>query len=123
MRELSQILYHLTPAVDRSHGRYETGDVIARCLDGTMQMWASVNDKEIESVCVTQFLNFPRARVVSMPFVGGQNIKNWLKFSEDIIKWAKERGATQIEGYDCRNGAWLRVTDWQEKYITIGKPI
>lgn len=121
---LGDVLPLLTPAVERSKGRYEVGDVIALCLQGHMQMWCSVRDEKIEAVCVTQILTFPRAKVLAMTFIGGKNSAHWLRFEADMAVWAKEQGCSQLEGYDARNGAWLRVTEgWSENYLAIGKPI
>lgn len=124
LRCMSEVLYLLTPAVDRSRGRYEPGDVIALILQGRMTLWASVRGEVIEAVGVTQFLHFPRARVLSMPFVGGRDMEHWLQFMDDIIAWGRENGATQIETYDARGGAWLKkLPDWEKYYVTIGRNI
>jgi hypothetical protein len=123
MQNITEILYLLTPAVDRSRGRYQPGDVIALILQGQFTLWGSVNGDKLEAVCVAQILNFPRARVLGLPFIGGRNMVHWLRFEKEITEWAKSQGCTQIEGYDARGGAWTRVTDWKEHYLAIGKEI
>lgn len=124
LAHMGKILPLLTPAVERSDGRYEPGDVIALILQGVMTLWASIDDDgAIEAVCVTQILHFPRARVLSMPFLGGKNIGRWRSFEGELIDWARKQGCTQIEGYDARNGAWARLLGWNRRYIAIGKEI
>lgn len=122
LANMDAVVACIEPAVKRSNGRYQTGDVIALVLQNTMRCWASVGEN-IEAVAITQFLNFPRVRVLSMPFVGGRNMDQWFGFMDEVIIWAKDQGCTQIETYDARGGAWQRKLGWDTHYLAIGKDI
>lgn len=122
---LGDVLPLLEKGVRRS-SRYEVGDVIALILQGHMQLWLSVRDEKPEACCVTQIIQYPRAKVLCWNFLAGSNRGNWLKpeFESQIIEWAKGQGCTQMEACDARHGAWARVAEgWAMKYVLIGKDI
>ena len=46
-------------------------DIRLFCKEGKMQLWLVVGDNEICGVGITEILNFPRRRVLSIPYLAG----------------------------------------------------
>jgi hypothetical protein len=76
-------------------------------------------------ICITQILEYPNFKALSMPFIGTKphTIKKWFDYgmgdNSPIIKWARELGIKRIEGY-ARDG-WLKMTKKYnfKKYYTV----
>lgn len=58
---------------------WDTQDFYAQIMDDTKQLWIAV-DNEKESVCgavVTEVVQYPKAKVVNVVLLGGNNIREW----------------------------------------------
>lgn len=118
----SQIVPLLIPAIERSQGHTDIYHVIAKLLNGAMQLWISIRDDRVECAMVGYFINYDCMRVYSIPFLGGRARENWLRFEPEITAWAKANGASEFETY-ARKG-WLRVLKgWTVSWIHIRKPL
>lgn len=93
-----------------TRGCYATVDVLREILNGQQVMWA-VWDKErgtIDAVMTTAIINHPGRRTCRIVYVAGERMGEWLtEFREKVEQYAKEQGATALEG-NFRRG-WLRV--------------
>lgn len=112
----------IEPAINRSDDRWDIWSVIAMLLNGQMQLWLSINDGKPEAAMVTRIIEYPKMRVLSLPFIGGRARENWMHFEEAIIDFGRRNGCAELEGY-ARKG-WLRILKgWIEGWTYIRRPI
>ena len=101
--------------LDRSMGERNIEDIYYSLIHGQQQLWVAADEEDgMFGICITQILEYPNFKALSMPFIGTKphTIKKWFDYgmSDDspIIKWARELGIKRIEGY-ARDG-WLKMT-------------
>jgi len=112
----------LKNAVGKSQGDYSVADIKDCLLSRGMQLWIWVVDDKIEACCITQIMDYPRRRVLQLPFIAGAGMKDWLKAEKLFEAYAISQGCTQFEGF-CRKG-WTRVLkDWKIAWITMRKEL
>lgn len=123
MAHLTEVAPFIKQATDRSNGRWDVWEVLRCIAIGKMKLWLSRDQNgRVECCAVTQLIFYPLKVVCEIPFVGGDSMAHWLKFEDVIGTWAKAQGATELGGFDCRGGAWLRVLDgWERQHISIRK--
>jgi hypothetical protein len=110
--------------VQRSHDTLTVETVRDGLENRDMQLWVSLNDKDLEAVCVTQIVDYPGMRVCALLLIAGKNRRAWWKFGDVISAWASERGCEMLEGH-ARRG-WMPEAEkdgWSEAWITVRKPI
>jgi|TARA_R100001015_G_C4627994_1_gene187890 hypothetical protein len=112
--------------LDISMGERNIEDVYYSLIHGQQQLWVGADDEDgIFGICITEILEYPNFKALSMPFIGTKphTIKKWFDYGmgddSPIIKWARELGIKRIEGY-ARDG-WLRLTQKYnfKKYYTV----
>lgn len=112
----------LEPAVARANGHWDIWSLISYLLAGSMYLWISMRDGEIEAALVARIVDYPRMRTLDIPFVGGKNRQHWLTHESELVEWAKANGCKRMEGY-VRKG-WLRVLkDWKIQSTCIYKDL
>ena len=112
--------------LDRSMGERDINDVYLSLIHGQMQLWVAVeNDEGILGVCITQLIDYPKYRSISLPLIGTKphTLHRWFDYGmgddSPIIQWGKQQGAKTVEGY-ARDG-WLKFTEKYnfKKYYTM----
>lgn len=112
--------------LDRSMGERNIEDIYYSLIHGQQQLWVAVDEEDgMFGICITQILEYPNFKALSMPFIGTKphTIKKWFDYGmgddSPIIKWARELGIKRIEGY-ARDG-WLKMTKKYnfKKYYTV----
>ncbi len=88
----------VSATVKYTFGRYEPEDVLELLVAGSHLMWVVIEDKEITGVVITTFLQYPRAKYLSCPFVMGQDFDKWkAPMLETLRKWAADNDCDGIE--------------------------
>jgi hypothetical protein len=114
-----QVLPLINSALEYSD-KYTSQFIYESLKSRDMQLWLSI-DGEIEACCITRIENFPTGKVCTIFLVAGKNMDHWLRFEEQIERWAKSQGCQSIEAYG-RPG-WVRVTGWEQIHVVIRKRI
>lgn len=112
----------LQPAIDLSDGRWDLWSVVAHLLNGHMALWISVNEGKPEAAMVTRVVDYPKLRVLSLPFLGGKAMENWMHFEPQIMAYGKSLGCAEMEGY-ARAGFKRVLNDWFFGWTFIRKPL
>lgn len=93
---------------------YDENGILMELLSKNMQLWRGE-----DFACVTQINIYPKWRVASILFLGGENMKDWLEDLHEVLEpWAKAEGCKYLEGYG-RVG-WTRALapyGWKSSYI------
>lgn len=102
-------LPYIQLAVDESNDKITATDILMKCLDGHYVLWVWVeNDKSIAAF-VTQIVEYPQRKSLSIPFIGGEShrMDTWFDASLAVFEgYAKEHKCDLVEGYGRR--AWLK---------------
>lgn len=109
-------------ACKRSHGVYEPSDIYEALMGRTMQLWTAWDGKELVAAAVTEIRIYPRMKVLAMPLLAGERLKDWLEFQPTFEEYARAHGCSHLEGY-ARKG-WLRVLkNWTPQWTVIRKEL
>lgn len=87
-----------------------SSDSIREFLEsGDMQLWAWMNDGEIDAIGVSEIVIYPNRKLLSVPFAAANKmtIEEWFEKSIDVLEhFAKHHGCSGLKGYG-RKG-WLK---------------
>ena len=74
---------------------------------------------EIIAAITTKLLEYPKRTAMSMDWIGGTRMKEWLPMAQETIsRYAKEHGCSHLEGYGRKAwGRWLGQYGWEPEYI------
>jgi hypothetical protein len=112
----------LAKATIRSDGDFTPHDVFKDLVMNNMQLFIWRVNGKIEAACVVQIYIRNNKKICSMPLIAGKSMQDWLKVEDQLIKFAKQQGCCQLEGY-CRDG-WLRVLkNWRKVWTTMRRDI
>lgn len=101
----------LEPAVEVTNGRFSTYDIYVGLQRGHYQLWVSFTEDAVIAGCVvTQVVDYPSKRCLSMLFTAGKNIRAWMSSMDEMLgRWAKDQGCELIEGHG--RPAWARLVE------------
>jgi len=83
-----------------------------------MQLFV-VMDGDIKAAFVTQFSQFPSKKVLTVMFLGGRSMEEWLHLIAELEQWAKDEGCDSIEVHGRRG--WEKVLGWAVVSTVIRK--
>ena len=88
---------------------YDVGYVLDEVKAKRMQCWIAHSGDKIDAVFVTQIINNPKRKLLTIPYVGAERgtIDTWIDAMDTFKAFAKEHGCTAIRGWG-RKG-WERV--------------
>jgi len=90
--------------------------------NGSMQLWVSIQGKEVLACMITQIAPYPNKQVLRIIALGGVEMDKWIHFLPDIEHWAMNIGCTALEAWG-RKG-WLRILqDWKCSYHILTKDL
>lgn len=99
---------YIANATEHTHGRYEPEDILGLLLDDSHQLWIAIDGEEIIGCIVTTIVDYPRKRVLSCPFVTGDDFSRWKHPMLHLLRrWATDTNCEALES-TARLG-WARV--------------
>lgn len=103
-------------ALERAHGCYLPEDIMRACQMGAMQLWIVARGDELLSAVVSEITQYPRKRVVAVPFIGGKELMEWQgQLFQEIEEWSKAFGCSAMSGGGRRG--WARLTGAEESVV------
>lgn len=99
----------LETCMEEHDGRFKTENLKDWLINGKMQCWCSVNveNDQIVAVCLTEIINYPCSKRLSIPFIVSNGLKKWEEFLGIILNWGKSLGCEAVELYGSK--AWIRI--------------
>ena len=118
---------HLAPAVARSHGRWDMQSLYEAMRNMEQNLWVAFNNEDnvIEGVGTTEFVFYPKKKMLAMQYLGGINFNSWVwDMHERFNSWAKDNKCDGIEG-TARHGfwKWLEQDGFIRSYTTYEKEV
>lgn len=103
-----------------AQGVFVPDDIRAFCIEGKMQLWIATRGDDVLCAVITEVTDFPRMRVVSVPFIGGRDLRAWFrKMLYAVEAWSKEMGCTAMQGATRRG--WARLAGMEEVGVILFK--
>ena len=103
-------------------GELDTQDFFEMVENGDMQLWIAEDDGGIFAMMLTEFVQYPRKKVMRIVSIGGKEMNRWMKYFPALEAAALSVGCTGFEIFG-RKG-WLRVLkDWKCSYHVLTKDI
>ena len=103
-------------------GELDTQDYFDMIESGDMQLWIAEDDGGIFAMMLTEFIQYPRKKVMRIVSIGGREMNRWMKYFPALEAAALSVGCTGFEVFG-RKG-WLRVLkDWKCSYYVLTKDI
>jgi len=125
-KEIESVWPMVYPLIDKCHryanGELETQDFLDMLTSGAMQLWVATDDSLIFAAMITEFVQYPRKKVMRIIAIGGEGMKRWMRFFPALEAAALQVGCTGFEALG-RKG-WLRILkDWECTYYVLTKDI
>lgn len=101
---------YLEGAAKYTYGRYSVDDIKDCVTDYSDEynLWIAFDNDKIYGAVVTQFVHYPRCKMLSMQFCGGVELKRWKDpMLSTLQRWAKDTGCTAVE-FTGRTG-WVKI--------------
>lgn len=99
---------YIESATTRTGGRYEPEDVLYEVLDGELLLWIAIEGKDVIGAATTRFMEYPRKKVLMVPFLAGEEFDKWGDDMLSILrKWASSNDCDMLEA--CGRPGWARV--------------
>lgn len=90
-------------------------------INGDMQLWLGIWDRQICCACITHIMDHQTARVLEVLHMGGDGA-NWPDLMYDVEAFARSESCTHIE-IKGRPG-WAKIfTEYTELYRTFSKEL
>jgi hypothetical protein len=107
-----QVEAFLVPAVEKSNGRWSMDYLYGTLVSGQKHLWVVFDEtKSINCVAVTSVVDYPLKKMLSIEFLGGNDIESWVfKLLDVLNRFAWDAGCGGIEA-TARFGFWK----WLEK--------
>lgn len=111
---------YVADALTYANGLFLPSDIQRFCEGGQMQLWLVTRDDDVLAAVVTEVVTYPQGRVVSVPFIGGKELRQWFrKMLRTIEAWSKELGCIGMQG-GARRG-WGRLAAMKEVGVMLFK--
>ena len=103
-------------------GELDTQDFFKMIENGDMQLWIAEDDNGIFAMMLTEFVKYPRKKVMRIVSIGGEGMNRWMRYFPALEAAALSVGCTGFEIFG-RKG-WLKILkDWKCSYHVLTKDI
>lgn len=109
--EWSKCREAMLKAIEETDGTHTEDDVLVQIIAGKVNLWTKG-----ESGIVTEFIQFPRMKVLNVFLVGGRFVEDIYPMMPDIIAYAKKNDCARIQGLATpdeegrdRSGGWKQA--------------
>lgn len=93
-----QVRGFIAAATKYTYGRYEPDDVLDLITDYDHVLWIAAKGDVIIGTVVTNFIDYPRKRFLSCPFVTGDDFPSWKDPMLELLqKWAYDNNCDGLE--------------------------
>lgn len=121
---LPQIAADIERALEHG-GDFDLDDAAERLAAKDWQLWVVTDNKRSAGVVITHIAVRPKAKVVEIVLLSGENAKRWMPRAEEVIaEWAAELGCVAMEAAG-RTGWERRMTPagWKRQAVVIRKEL
>lgn len=111
---------YIADALVFTRGAFLPEDICNACEKGSMQLWLATEDDEVLAALVSEITDYPRMRIIGVPFIGGKKLRHWFRPALHTIEaWSKEMGCVGMQG-GARRG-WAKLAKMEEVGVILWK--
>jgi hypothetical protein len=122
----NDIKHFLGPAIARSRDRWDIDSVHQSLLNEERHVWVAFDEfKQIDGVATTEFVIYPKRKMLSIEYLGGKNMNSWgWDLLDRLYSWAKDNECDGIEAV-ARHGfwKWMQQDGFERSYTIYEKEI
>jgi hypothetical protein len=98
----------LEGAARHTYGRFTVDNIYDRIVEDGYHLWVAYTDERIKGAVVTNVMNYPHRKVLSMTYCGGEDLVEWKDPMLAMLRrFAKDVGCDGIEAV-ARKG-WAKI--------------
>lgn len=119
-----QVLHYVERYLEKSKEHRWNADDLLRCvLDRDMQLWLVTSNNQLETVVLTEIINYPRVRECNVFMVSGNmtTLEQWREVVEKVVEWAAESGCHYVSSM-ARRGS-MKAMGWEDRQTYIVRTI
>jgi hypothetical protein len=116
---------HALPFVERyfeksKEHRWNADDLLAAVLERDMQLWVILDGADIETVVLTEILNYPRVRECNVFMISGKMTarEDWREVVQEVVEWAATQGCHYISSMARKGSEKAMGWETRQTYIT-----
>lgn len=121
----SKISAFLDKAAHYTYGRYTVDDIYDSITDYGYHLWVAYEGEEFKGAVVTNFMTYPKRKVLCMSFCGGKDLVKWKNPMLEILqRFARETGCDGIEA--AARPGWAKVFQadgYKTNWVTFELPL
>jgi len=112
-------------AAKYTYGRYTVDDIYDSIKEHGYQLWVAYEDETILGAVATQFITYPKRKVLSMTFCGGTQLHQWKDPMLALLqRFAADMSCDGIEATARKGWAKIFKSDgYKECWVTFELPI
>jgi hypothetical protein len=115
----------LTPAVERSNGRWSMPALLHSLCLGDHHLWIVREQNKPVAAAATQFVDYPHQRMLSVQFLGGTGFDEWGdQLLDTFERFGRDAGCNGLEAV-ARFGFWpfFKKHGYARSYCTYEKDL
>lgn len=118
---------YMQGAADYTYGRYDVEDILDSITDYDHTLWIAFDVEGIKGAVVTNFIDYPRKRMLCMNFCGGVGVSDWQAPMLKLLQsWAKDNDCDGIESTGRMGWSKVFKSDgykplWQTYELPLGE--
>ena len=124
--KVASIWEEVYPLIDKAQvsasGELDTQDFFAMIENEDMQLWIAEDDNGIFAMMLTEFIQYPRKKIVRVITVSGKDMSMWYDFLPMLEGYAVRNGCSSLEAW-TRKGMTRKLKDWKHSYDIITKDL
>jgi hypothetical protein len=115
----------LEKAADYTYGRYTVDDIHDSIVEYDHELWVAFEDDKIKGAVVTNFVTYPKRKMLCMSFCGGVDLKDWKDPMLALLqRYARDTGCDGIEATARRGWAKVFQLDgYESNWVTFELPV
>jgi hypothetical protein len=121
----AQIEPFMERAAKYTYGRYTSDDIYDSVVEHNYQLWVAFDETGIKGAVVTNIGIYPKRKLLTMAFCGGQDLKEWKDPMLSLLqRFAKDMGCDGIES--TARAGWAKVFSndgYKQHWVTFELPV
>lgn len=102
----------LEKALKYAQNRYDADSIYKAVKSREMQLWIICSNKGMQGAVITEIINFPLKKILSISFLAGVDFDKWSHNWSTIRDWATEN--------DCSAVRIFGRAGWEKKLGSLG---